>query len=112
MIWTLLEALGEAMMRIHKITTETPDERRGWWKESARPKDPYRYDRVPQDDKGKLMSTFLKEKNGLPSTLKGTAFIEGNPSGHVFTAAEKKGNNGGRATKDLTQKIKKGLGLN
>ena len=41
------------------------------------------------------MSTKLPdEKNGLPSTSKGTAetsFIERNPSGHVFTAAEKLG---------------------
>ena len=60
--------------------TEAPDERRRWWKEGARPKDPYRYDRVPQDDKDTLMSTFPKEKSGLPSTSKGTAetsFIQG-----------------------------------
>ena len=40
------------------------------------------------------MLTLPKEKSGLPSTSKGTeetSFIEGNPSGHVFTAAEKLG---------------------
>ena len=69
--------------------TKTPYERRRWWKERARPKDPYRYDRVPQDDEGNPMSTFPKEKSGLPSTSKDTAetsFIERNPLGRVRTA--------------------------
>ena len=72
-----------------------PDERRRLWKkEGARPK--YPYERVPQHDKDDIpMSTKLPdEKKGLPSTSKGTAetsFIEGNPSEHVLTTAEKLG---------------------
>ena len=66
--------------------TEAPDEQKSRWRGGARPKDPYRYERVPQHDKDTPMSTFPKEKSGLPSTSKGTAetsFIEGMPSGRV-----------------------------
>ena len=63
--------------------TEAPDEqRRRWEKEGARPKDPYRNEKIPQHDKDDIpMSTKLPdEKSGLPSTSKGTAepsFIQG-----------------------------------
>ena len=64
-----------------------------WEKEGARPKNPYTYQKVPQE--GIHLKTFPpKEKKGLPSTSKDTAetsFIEQNTSGHVFTTAEKLG---------------------
>ena len=64
--------------------TDSPDEeRRRWWQKGARPKDPYGYKPLPHDDEGTPMSTFPKEKSGLPSTSKDTeetSFIEGTPS--------------------------------
>ena len=70
--------------------TDTSDEQRRRWPGGARPKDPYRYEKLPQHDKDNIpMSTFPPEKKGLPSTSKDTeetSFIEGNPSGRVRTA--------------------------
>ena len=71
--------------------TDTSDEQRRRWPGGARPKDPYRYEKLPQHDKDDIpMSTKLSdEKKGLPSTSKDaeeTSFIEGNPSGRVRTA--------------------------
>ena len=72
--------------------TDSPEEqRRRWWQKGARPKDPYGYKPLPHDDEGTPMSTFPKEKSGLPSTSKDaeeTSFIEGTPSGRIMTAAE------------------------
>ena len=62
---------------------EAPDKRRRRWPGGARPK--YPYERVPQHDKDTPMSTFPKEKSGLP-TQKGTAetsFSAGMPSERV-----------------------------
>ena len=71
--------------------TEPPDERRRRWPGGARPK--YPYERVPQHDKDTPMSTFPKVRSGLPKQkdTAETSFIEGDPSGHVFTVAEKIG---------------------
>ena len=72
---------------------EPPDPPKSMWeKEGARPKNPYVYQKVPQEDIH--LKTFPPEKKGIPSTSKRTAetsFIERNTSGHVFTAAEKLG---------------------
>ena len=72
--------------------TDSPDEeRRRWFQKGARPKDLYAYKPRPHDDEGIPMSTFPKEKSGLPSTSKNTeetSFIEGTPSGRTMTAAE------------------------
>ena len=43
-----------------------------WKKRGAKPKDPYAYQKLPQDDKDIPMSEFPKEKSGLPPP-KGTA---------------------------------------
>ena len=70
--------------------TDSPEEqRRKWYQRGARPKDPYKYERVPRDDKE--MTEFPAEKSGLLSTSKDTeetSFIEGTPSGRIMTAAE------------------------
>ena len=52
--------------------TDTSDEQRRRWPGGARPKDPYRYEKLPQHDKDDIpMSTKLSdEKKGLPSTSK------------------------------------------
>ena len=77
-----------------------------WEKEGARPKNPYAYQKVPQGDVH--LKTFPPEKKGLPSTSKDTAetsFIEGNPSGHVFTAAEKLGTSGKISSKNTASPL-------
>ena len=79
-IWALLEALLEAVMRIHKIPTFQADQqippeeqRRDWQKEGARPKNPWEYQPIPHDDKDDIpMSEFPEEKSGLPKQ-KGSA---------------------------------------
>ena len=44
--------------------TETPDEQRRWWeREGARPKDPYRYEKLPQHDQQNFLT---KKKDYLP----------------------------------------------
>ena len=53
--------------------TEAPDERRRRWPGGARSKIKGPYEQLPQHDKDIPMSTFPKEKSGLPSTSKGTA---------------------------------------
>ena len=70
--------------------TENPDEQRSRWKrEGAKPKKPYAYKKLPQQDKDDIpMSKFPQEKSRLPPQ-KGTAetsFIEGETSGRIRTA--------------------------
>ena len=53
--------------------TDSPEEQREWEKEGARPKNPWAYRPIPQDDReGIPMTTFPKEKSGLPKQ-KGSA---------------------------------------
>ena len=56
-----------------------------WEKLDAKPKDPYAYQKIPEEDIP--MKTFPTEKKGLPSTSKDTeaSLIEGEPSGRVLT---------------------------
>ena len=87
-----IRGLLETVMRIHNITTRQADppifpknKGVGGKKEGAKPKKPFAYQKLPQDDKNIPMSEFPKEKNGLPNP-KGTtetSFIDGIPSGRV-----------------------------
>ena len=71
--------------------TDSPEEQRRRWPGGARRKNPYAYKPLPHDDEDIPMSKRPDEKNGLPSTSKGTeetSFIEGTPLGRIMTAAE------------------------
>ena len=74
-IRVLLEVLLEAVMRIHKITNFQMYPAilmilllnvNGGNDQGAKPKDPYAYKKLPQDDKDIPMSKLPDEKNGLP----------------------------------------------
>ena len=72
-------------------TDSLEEQSRKWYQRGARPKTKGPYEQLPHDDKDTPMSTFPKERNGLPSTSKDTeetSFIEGTPSGRIMTAAE------------------------
>ena len=46
---------------------DDPAAKRKWWeRQGAKPKDPYAYKKLPQDDKDIPMSKLPDEKNGLP----------------------------------------------
>ena len=51
--------------RLPDAPSETPEQRRQWEREGAKPKDPYAYQKLPQDDKDAIpMKEFPKEKKG------------------------------------------------
>ena len=92
-------------MTIHKISTCQADQQiplknkegDGGKKTCARPKDAYKYERVPHDDESTTMSTLPKEKSGLPSKdTEETSFIKGTPSEqNNYDRRRTNGNEGG-----------------
>ena len=66
--------------RLPDTPTETSDQGRKWWERGgARPKNPYAYQKLPEDIP---MSKLPKEKSGLPTPNRGegtaeTSFTEG-----------------------------------